>query len=52
MGGHVPPCKMVTIDKSGIDNIAVIDDLDGRSFGRVMEPEARLEGNEELTVGD
>lgn len=41
VGICVAPCKMVTIDKVGFDNMAVIDDLDGRSLRTVMEPEAR-----------
>lgn len=32
--------------------MAVIDDLDERSFRGVTGPEARLEGIEKLTVGD
>lgn len=45
VGICVAPCKMVTIDKVGFDNMAVIDDLDGRSLRTVMEPEARPRGN-------
>lgn len=54
MSSCVTPFKMVTVHEVGFDNMAVIDDLDKRSFRRVMEPEARpgWGGIEELIVGD
>lgn len=44
VGSCVTPCKTVTLDEVGFDSREIIDGLDGRSFRRVMEPEASWKG--------
>lgn len=43
-GSHVTPCETVTLDEFVFDSGEVIDDLDGRGFRGLVEPEAGWRG--------